>query len=197
MYRTISVFLLSLFIPALAHAISIEFNLRDSVIESIDEAASFTLTQDGVTATFSTPNGVLNRTSSGFGVNAIGGGDDTNAIDAGTGIAESIEIMFSGPVSLTGITVSDFGSTDLGQLTAGTNTQPVTASGFLEFGEIAVPAGNIISIGFIAGNGLSLDSITINNAAGEIPSASVPEPGTFWLLLGSSVILFRKGAVSV
>jgi len=196
MYRTISVFLFSFLVPGLAHAIPVEFDLRDSVIETLDEAPSFSLIRDGITAVFSTPNGVLNRTSSGFGVNAVGGGDDTNAIDAGTGIDESVEIMFSGAVSLTSITVSGFGSTDLGQLTVGTNNRPITASGSLNVGGLAVPAGDIMSIGYIAGNGFSLDRVTISNTAMENSSASVPEPGTFWLLLGTGMVLLRKGAAS-
>ena len=70
------------------------YDLRDASIELIDEVASFDLTEDGIIATLTANTGLLNRTASAFGVNAAGTGDDTDTLDDGSGVIESVTITF-------------------------------------------------------------------------------------------------------
>jgi hypothetical protein len=71
------------------------FQLAGSaIVEAVDEAPSFSLTIDGITATLTANIGVLNTTAvSGFGVNAPGTGDETSLIDNVLG-TESVSIVF-------------------------------------------------------------------------------------------------------
>src|SRR5215203_4356554 len=83
---------LTLCAPLYIEGAPVLFDLRADAIEDIDEVASFSLTIDGLTATLSALVGgstnagdVLNRTASGFGVNAAGVGDATDQIDSFNG----------------------------------------------------------------------------------------------------------------
>ena len=77
------------------------FQLAGSAaVEAVDEASSFSLTVDGITATLTANIGVLNTTTvSGFGVNAPGTGDETSQIDNILGV-ESVSIAFNVGVRL-------------------------------------------------------------------------------------------------
>src|SRR5690349_5422073 len=89
--------------PASTASASSLFDLRDVGIDSIDNVSSFSLTVGGIKATLTAlaggitdVNTVLNRTASGFGVNAVGTGDLTDQIDDALGI-ESVRIVFDQP----------------------------------------------------------------------------------------------------
>ena len=80
--KRIIIALLVLYLPATVSATEIFYDLRAPEIESIDEVNSFSLLQDGLTATltafpttFDEPpirEVYLNRTSSSFGINVDG-----------------------------------------------------------------------------------------------------------------------------
>ena len=134
--------------------------------------AVFTAVVDGST-------GDLNAAGTTFGVNAAGTGDQTSQLDGELG-NESIEIMFSGPVSatLTSVGVSAFGGADMGAIDIGGVSTEITTTGTTS----PIPAhtelvGNTLTISYVAGNGFSLDSLTFHVKA-------VPEPSSL-LVLGA------------
>lgn len=158
-----------------AFALPIQFDFRDESIEALDEQPSFSLTQNGITLSASTASGVFNRTSTGFGVNASGAGDDTDALDGGSGVLEFIDFSFDTDVILNSFTVSGLGSQDIGQyLYNGLAPVDFTLTGVQSLGEILLPVGNGLSIYYIAGNGFSLDQLTVSRF-------TVPEPATLFL----------------
>ncbi len=69
--RTLGAVLITAAVSPVAHA-TLTFDLRAANIELIDEVASFDLTVGGLTATVSANVGVMNRTSSAFGINIVG-----------------------------------------------------------------------------------------------------------------------------
>ncbi len=172
------------------------FQLAGSaIVEAVDEAPSFSLTIDGITATLTANIGVLNTTAvSGFGVNAPGTGDETSLIDNVLG-TESVSIVFNVPVRLDQIVLSDFfgGAGDLALLTIngfapGTLNPTAPALDVYNFASNnTVPIGQSIILAFQAGNGFSFDSFSVT---------AVPEPASGLLLLiglaAIRVIHFRQ-----
>ena len=86
--------------PFLSLSQNVFFDLRTSdpiysegAIEDL-EGVSMTLTLNEISTTLTASDGVLNQTISGFGVNASGSGDDTDQLDNGSGLDESISISF-------------------------------------------------------------------------------------------------------
>ncbi len=75
-------------LSTLAYSFPITFDLRVPEIEAIDEADAFDVTNGGLTVTLKAIGGALNRTGSGFGINALGGNDDSDQIDDGSGVTE-------------------------------------------------------------------------------------------------------------
>lgn len=182
-----------------AAAVPITFDLRDRLYES--EITSGTITRDEVTAWLSPhvagATGILNQTNDGFGINATGSGDDTDALDDDQG-AESIELSFSADVAFTQLTLSLFTpNEDAAQLT------------IADFGPIALPpqaartdvytfnsdnlvlAGQTVTLDFLGGNGFSFDSFSIET---DVPTTGVPDSGsTAVLLAGALTGLFGLG----
>src|SRR6266542_4991508 len=159
------------------------FQLAGSaIVEAVDEAPSFSLTIDGITATLTANIGVLNTTAViGFGVNAPGTGDETSLIDNVLG-TESVSIVFNVPVRLDQIVLSDFfgGAGDLALLTIN-GFAPVTLNPTAPALDVynfasnnTVPIGQSIILAFQAGNGFSFDSFSVT---------AVPEPASGLLLL--------------
>ena len=184
-------------IPAAATAAPVTFNLRDPLIEAIDEVNSFSLTLDGLTATlwalpttFNGSNLLLNQTSSAFGINVegttCGGAEDSATIDGGC-VGESIKIAFNSDVFVNGLRVSNFGSADAGLATLAAVTYTITGTGLHSLGDTFLAAGSALTVAYTAGNGFSLDSFTASIA----PSTAVPEPSVILLLalgvLGTTV----------
>ncbi|MBI1178651.1 VPDSG-CTERM sorting domain-containing protein [bacterium] len=174
-----------------ASAVPVQFDLRDTSATS--EIESGTIVRSGITATL-TPlvdggSGSLNQTSSGFGINAVGGGDDTDAIDGDEG-AETIAIRFDVDVIWQQFTVSSFGSSDEGRVTIGAfSPVAIGASGSQVFGtNNELVAGNQVLVSYVAGNGFSFDSFTVEPwiRSGTTDSNSVPDGGATIALLGLS-----------
>ena len=164
-------------LPVSAGASPIQFDFRDASIEVLDGFPTLSLTRDGITLTASTLAGIFNRTSTGFGVNADGSGDDTDALDGGTGVLESIDFIFDADVILAGFGVSGLGSSDRGIYSIN-GLAPVTfsATGLYSLGQALLPVGQPFSIQFSAGNGFSVDSLTVS-------AVEVSEPDSLWLAL--------------
>jgi len=158
-----------------AFASPIQFNFRDLSIEALDEQPVLNLIRDGITLSASTASGVFNRTNAGFGVNATGAGDDTDALDGNSGVSESIDFLFDTDVILNSFTVSGLGSQDIGQYLYN-SLAPVefTLTGLQSLGDVLLPIGNVLSIHYVAGNGFSLDQMTVS-------PFTVPEPRTLFL----------------
>jgi len=184
--KFITVFCLYFFFLPNVIATPIVFDLRSDLIESIDEQATFELTKNDIIATLSTSVGVLNRTSSSFGVNATGSGDATSLIDDGSGIAEFIQIQFNKAIRLLDFTVSSFGSGDSGLLSVNNLAIfEINNTGLNNLNNLFINDGDILSLSFISGNGFSFDSFTVS----EI---SVDEPGSGILLISVLIILFVR-----
>jgi hypothetical protein len=166
------------------------FQLAGSAtVEAVDEAPSFSLTVDGITATLTANIGVLNTTQvSGFGVNAPGTGDNTSEIDGVLG-TESVSIVFNVPVRLDQIVLSDFfaGAGDLAMLTidgfpAITLNPTPSALDVYNFGSNnTVPVGQPIVLAYQAGNGFSFDSFSVTK---------IPEPASGLLLFVGFMALY-------
>ncbi len=181
--RTLGAVLITAAVSPVAHA-TLTFNLRAADIELIDEVASFNLTVGGLTATVSANVGVLNRTSSAFGINIVGttcgGQEDSEEIDDGCSAQlnipdEAVSVQFDMDVLLEQLKVSSFGSSDQALVEIfGASDIPITSTGFHSLNDTFLAAGNPFTIGFIAGNGFSFDQFTVAKA--------VSEPGTLALL---------------
>ena len=140
--------------------------------------AMFTAVVDGNT-------GELNAAGNSFGVNAENGvipgnpNDEASQLDGDQG-DESIEIMFSGPVSatLTSVGVTSFGSgSDTGTIDIGGVSTAVDSGTSSLIPTHTELVGNTLTISHTGGNGFSLDSLTFHVKA-------VPEPSSL-LVLGA------------
>lgn len=146
-------------------AASVVFDLRNPLIEDLDESTSFIITSGGINATVSANTGVLNRTASGFGINGPDTGDDTDGLDTG----ETVSIVFDANILLTGFSVSAFGTADSGTLLTGlAPVYVISSTGFQDLGNILITAGSSIDISGVAGS-FSLDSVQVETV--PIPSA--------------------------
>ncbi len=105
----------------LGHAQNTFFDLRtadpiysEGAIPDL-EGSTMTLTLNGISATLSANDGVLNQTTSGFGVNAAAPGDVTDKLD-GAVLQEMVSISFDVEVILLSVSVSSFSAADSGSL---------------------------------------------------------------------------------
>ena len=190
------VLLLAFLLPIVCSAGFITFDLRDDMIEDIDGVNSFSFSVDGVTATLTalpaiyTDTGgvdrdlVLNRTTSGFGINVEGllntGGcssEDSDGVDDGC-VAESIMVSLSVEAMLVAVDVSSFGSSDEASVDfeSGAASHTISSTGSTSIGEMIGGAGNTFQIAFVSGNGFSFDSFTIE-------TLDVPEPASIALIM--------------
>jgi len=183
---------------ALPAAAQTTFDLRTSdpypegTIEDLDENASFTITKDGIAATLTANDGVLNQTGSGFGVNAAASGDDTDNLDDGSGVIESVTVSFDADVLLDEIGLSALGASDSGTVVIAGGTPQV-----LNMSTTTFSSGNLITAGqtfvvtYSTGNGFSFDDFTIST-----PSAAVPASGAVaWIALPA--LLAAAGALAL
>jgi len=179
-------------LPEQAQALSITFNLRGPEIEDIDGAATMDVTRVGLTATLTANDGVLNRTANGFGINASGSGDDTDAIDNGSGVVESVTIMFDQLVTFDQLKLSLFTSaaSDEASLTIADGPPiflvDVGTTDIYNFStDNIVSIGQSVMLAYSTGNGFSFDEFTVTTSA----STAVPEPATIALLgIGLAVL---------
>jgi hypothetical protein len=194
-------------IPASAAGVTAMYDLRDAGIEAIDEVGSFTLTVNGISASLTALAGgvtnagtVLNRTASGFGVNALGSGDATDQIDFINGI-ESVRIAFSEDVFFTQLVLSVYSTQtqspptgDLASLALPAGTVfPLPMSSATDTYNFStnnfVAAGQTVELSYVQGNGFSFDSFTVNS----VPLPSVASAGLILLgALASARFLRRR-----
>ena len=211
------IYVFAIVIAALANtsnALIIDFNLRGTAAKTaLDDTDFGTFTVNGVSATFTAivegNTGLMNQTTTGFGINAEDTGDDTNdatnLLDGEEG-AESISISFSQSVLFTELRLSSYTSPEVDSAAAGTDVAELTLNGFSAItpAPISGPdvflysSSNLISIGdtvvlkWVSYNGFSFDGFKIDTA---VPLAAVPESGTTLTFLGLAafgLILFRR-----
>ena len=80
-------------------------DLTSSIIESLDGQNTLAVTEAQRTLTLVANQGVLNRTSSSFGINSPSGADDADGIDGDAGM-EFIELFFRWPGGTTCISLN-------------------------------------------------------------------------------------------
>lgn len=159
-----------------------------SVYSLLDNQVSGSVTNSGLIVTVTASDGVLNRTSSGFGVNGAGT-DDTDGLNAG----QYIDLFFDQDVSFYSVTVSSWGSSDAGIVQLGSlfeSQGSITNTGATIFGFDVIQA-NTNSVRIMATadsgatNGFSVDGFTVD---------TIPEPAVIGLigLGGGFMMLLRK-----
>ena len=168
-----------------AYSFPITFDMRGSEGSVVDGLASGSVTKDGLTATLKANDGKLNQTGSGFGINASGGGDDTDAIDNRSGVTEFVTIMFDQVVTFDQLLLSLVTSSqnDEASLTIAGGSPILLVDTSFATDEYNFSTDNIVSIGqsfilaYSSGNGFSFDGFTVTLAE----STAVPEPATIIL----------------
>jgi len=165
---------------------AIIFDFRDTGNTTAIESGTVLIS--GLTATLSANSGVLNQTASSFGINATGSGDATALIDDGAGIAEIFSVQFDQDVILNSATLSLFSAGETANFTFGATTIGITDTGsgsdvFNAPANTVLTTGQSISIAWTAGNGFSVDSLSVD---------LVPEPSSTLLLGLGSLALFTR-----
>jgi hypothetical protein len=114
-------------------------------------------------------------------------------IDGGCG-AEAIRIAFNQNVLLNSIKVSSFGTGDLGLVSlSGAPSTSIISTGLLSFTNRLLTAGTFLNVGWVSGNGFSLDAFTVTSAGS--PVTTTPEPSaTALLLVGIATMGFAARA---
>jgi hypothetical protein len=178
-----------------AQAYSITFDLRGPEGLVVDGLATGPVTKNGLTATLTANDGILNQTVSGFGINASLPGDVTDQIDNGSGVTEYVTIMFDQLVTFDQLALSSFTSEEQASLTiAGGSPIFLVGTGpsidIYDFStNNTIPIGQSVMLAYNIGNGFSLDEFTVT---------AIPEPATFALLgiglagLGTGYIRRRR-----
>lgn len=190
MHGRILLLILTLAAPPATWASPIFFDLRAPLVETLDGAPALSLTLEALTARVNTASGVLNRTASGFGVNATGGGDDTDAID-GALVDEAVSVTFDADVLLNGIQVSGLARSDSGLLLLPDLRVPLATAGFVAAGGALLLRGASFQVAHGAGNGFSFDGFLVTpRTTGQVPS-----PPTLPLALAGllTMLWLRRG----
>lgn len=183
-----AVFVAGLMCVVNSFAVLIDFNLKDdaSVYSLLDNQGSGSVTNGGLIVTFTASDGVMNRTTSGFGINGAGT-DDTDALNAG----QYIDLAFSQSVTFSNLNVSSWGASDAGEVQLGPafvsqgsiSGSDDTAYDFM----VNADAGETVRIMATADsgatNGFSVDSFTV----------AIPEPAVLGLIgLGSGIMMLAR-----
>lgn len=165
-----------------------DFYTNANLYGALDEQqgpVDFTI--DGVTATFTAVGGVMNRTNSGFGINADGSADTTYALDSG----EALQVSFDQDVIITALDFRNFENGETMNVTIKDATNPVEYNALsnqttdsIDGLSWSVSAGDTVDFA-VAGdaNAIALDSITV----------AVPEPAVISMLgLGGLLMLVGR-----
>gem|GEM_PF-1031388 len=173
---------------------AVEFDLRDT--GNVSEIEAGVITRGGITATLTAivggNTGVLNQTTSGFGINATGTGDESSRLDGDEG-AESVSITFDVNVLWTGLGLSLFSSGEgasislpLALSTALADTS--SASDVYTFAsDNVVLAGEMVVVSWVSGNGFSFDSFDVELYERQSGSNGVPDGGVSAAMLAVGV----------
>jgi len=157
-----------------------------SIYSELDNLASASVTNGGLVATLTASEGVLNRTTDGFGINGIGT-DDTDALNLG----QYIDVVFDQAVTFSNLNVSSWGVSDAGEVQLGSafdSQGSISGTGDTAY-NFSVDAGVVVRIRSTAGssatNGFSVDSFTVE---------TIPEPAVmgFIGLTGLSLLVTRR-----
>lgn len=160
--------------PVLPDSVTFDFRNDADLYGALDdETGPITYTNNGLVATFTTTNGTMNRTGSGFGINTAGtSADDTVGFDTN----EWIDITFAVPVALTNVETASWGGTDTAIISInGTSNGVITAGGNTPF-ELIIPSGQTLRIAATngtVGNGWSLESITVRTDTNAPPTPAI------------------------
>ena len=166
---------------------SINFDLLgDSAIYShLDNQSTAIITNNGLIATFTASEGVMNRTTSGFGINGPGS-DDTHGLNT----SQYIQITFDQDVTFTNLNISSWGASDAGEVQLGsafTSQGSISGTGDTAY-NFTVSQGTAIRIIATAdtasNNGFSVDEFTV----------AIPEPSSAALIgiAGFILITIRR-----
>jgi hypothetical protein len=161
-----------------------------AIYSLLDDQVSGSITNGGLVAMFSTADGEMNRTGSGFGINAFASGDDTDGLNTG----EFIDIVFDQAVVFGNLNVSSWGTSDAGEVQLRTTTGVLASKSIEGTGDKNTAFNFVVEDGrFIrilatadsgAANGFSIDSFTV----------AIPEPAVaaFIGLIGLGVLIGRR-----
>jgi len=166
-----------------ASAAVVQFDLKDdaNIYTALDNQSSATVTNAGIVVTLTASEGVLNRTTSGFGINGPGT-DDTDALNQG----QYIDLVFEQDVIFSNLNISSWGTSDAGEVQLGSNFTSqgnIQGTGDTPYG-FRVDAGTVVRILATADtsptNGFSVDSFSVE---------TVPEPAVSALISLSVISL--------
>ena len=195
MNKTLLAILLTTVAPGFASAAPITFDLRDPLIETIDEVNSFPLTEDGLTAVFTAVAQkplpelpfVLNQSPSAFGIDIVGTTcaeimEDADLLE-GECASETLRIVFDRDVFLSSLSVSSFGSDEFAVAFVHPDgvSFEITRDGALSLNHVLLAAGQSFDVVPFWGDGFSFDSFTVT-------PVGVPEP-TILVLLGTGIVV--------
>lgn len=172
-------------VNAVAGLLGFDLKGDAAVYGLLDGKVSGSVTNSGLIVTVTASDGVLNRTSSGFGTNGAGA-DDTDALNVG----QYIDLVFSQDVSFSNLAVSSWGASDAGEVRLGpgfVSQGSISGSGDTAYG-FMVDAGNTVRVVATADsgatNGFSFDGFTVD---------TIPEPAVLALIgLGSGVLIMAR-----
>lgn len=153
---------------------------------------SGTYAQGGFTLSAGTDFGTFNLTSTGFGPNDTGSGDDTDFFDGSesmvfsfdtAGTFDSIDFASLGGTGqeLETATLSFAGGNTLNLLDNITSDIAVSGNDFFDGIDEDFTAGQLITLSITAGNGWTLENFTVS---------PVPEPNTYAMLAGICALSF-------
>ncbi len=174
------------FAPVSSGAVITFDMLSGGDVDGLDETAGGTVTKDGLSMTAAANTGILNCTTTSFGINASGSGDDTDEFDAGTGTAEIMTFRFDSDVELVSIDFFSIGSGDTADLASAANSFSLAISSSIATDPFDVnqfvAAGTDVEL-IQTGGQFGIHAITVN---------TVPEPATILLCVAGMGMIFKR-----
>ncbi len=172
----------------------VTFNLfgdSDLYLYLDNEAGPLSYTNSGVVATFTGVGGDMNRTTSGFGINASGSGDTTFALD----VNEAFDVSFDQVVQITALDFRNFESGEAINVIIGSTTNLIefadldngTTDTYGGFSWEVSPKDTTVRFEVVGSTDvIAIDSITV-----------VPEPATVAMFGVGGLIAFiiRRSAL--
>jgi hypothetical protein len=152
-----------------------------------DQPGPLSYTNNGIVATFTGIGGVMNRTTSGFGIDAPGSGDTTYLLDFG----EALEIYFDQNIQITGLDFRNFSDGESIQILIGSTTNTIgyndldhKTSAYIENLTWDVQAFETVRFAVVGEtDAIAIDSVTV-----------IPEPATLSMvgLTGLLLLVVRR-----